>query len=376
MSGLTKIEWADAVWNPVTGCTKVSAGCAHCYAERMATRLAGRAGYPAQHPFALTLHPERLDEPLHWRKPRRIFVCSMSDLFHPDVPVNFVDQVFAVMLLAPRHTFLVLTKRPGRMVSYTNQRVVGQAEGFTYGDSIALRAVEIVRAWPERLANEVARRSGPLGRAPWPLPNVWLGTSIEDQATADERIPHLLRCPAAVRFVSYEPALGPVGLHSLALSGAKPSGFIDALGNQSGEFSFQSHRIGDLPSLDWVIAGGESGPRARPAHPGWFRSVRDQCQAAGVPFFFKQAGEWTWSVDVGFREPDAYVWIDGRVGDEATAVKDGGRWQGVWRVGKKAAGRLLDGVEHNAYLGEATLRGARRRGGRVGSYPIIWQEIT
>ena len=343
MSGLTKIEWADLTWSPVTGCTKVSEGCRNCYAERMAKRLAGRAGYPKEHPFALTLHPERLDEPLHWRKPRRIFVCSMSDLFHPDVPVNFVDQVFAVMLLAPRHTFLVLTKRPGRMVSYTNQRVVGQAEGFTYGDSIALRAVEIVRAWPERLANEVARRSGPLGRAPWPLPNVWLGTSIEDQATADERIPHLLRCPAAVRFVSYESALGPVSFRWLLGVDYKHQAV--------------SNEYDGLRKLNWVIAGGESGPRARPAHPDWFRSVRDQCQAAGVAFFFKQWGEWapTWPEGEGESPPSSLVCRAGHRGPydptwlrthrELCPADD----LVVYRTGKKAAGRLLDGREWNEY---------------------------
>jgi len=313
MSGPTKIEWADAVWNPVTGCSKVSAGCAHCYAERMATRLAGRAGYPKENPFAVTLHPGRLDEPLHWRKPRRIFVCSMSDLFHPNVPDEFIKKVWNRMACAAWHTYQVLTKRPERMVSLLR--------GFL------------------------------------PLPHVWLGTSVEDQPTADNRIPHLLRCPAAVRFVSYEPALGPVGLHSLALSGAKPSGFIDALGNQSGEFSFQSHRIGDLPSLDWVIAGGESGPKARPAHPDWFRSVRDQCQAAGVAFFFKQWGEWapTWPEGEGESPPSSLVCRAGHRGPydptwlrthrELCPADD----LVVYRTGKKAAGRLLDGREWNEY---------------------------
>ena len=320
MSGPTKIEWADSSWNPVTGCTKVSAGCARCYAERQAKRFAGRVGYPKDNPFAVTLHPERLNEPLRWRKPRRIFVCSMGDLFHPDVPDEFIDQVFNVMAQAYTrshppaqvHTFMILTKRPKRMAQY-------------------------LRSW---LRGQDGNESPP--GAVRPLWNVWLGTSVEDQPTADERIPYLLRCPAAVRFMSYEPALRPVGLHSLALSGAKPSGFIDALGNQSGEFSFQSHRVGDLPSLDWVIAGGESGPHARPAHPDWFRSVRDQCQAAGVPFFFKQWGEWAPALCRGdsfsFEGLEKYhVW------DRENVSR---------RVGKKAAGRLLDGVEHKAYPGE------------------------
>jgi protein gp37 len=294
MSGLTKIEWADAIWNPVTGCTKVSAGCTNCYAERQAKRFAGRFGYPAEHPFAVTLHAERLDEPLRWRKPRRIFVCSMSDLFHERVPNAFVEKVLAICAEASWHQFLILTKRAERMAHWlTSEHVQTRIDGklCSFVDD-GFRLPAEPRGWD----------------GTWPLPNVWLGVSIEDQATADERIPHLLQCPAAVRFVSYEPALGPVGLHSLALSGAKPSGFIDALGNQSGEFSFQSHRIGDLPSLDWVIAGGESGPKARPAHPDWFRSVRDQCQAAGVPFFFKQWG--------GTRKKLTGRALDGRTWDQ------------------------------------------------------------
>jgi protein gp37 len=319
MSGPTKIEWADAVWNPVTGCTKVSAGCTNCYAARQAKRFAGRFGYPAEHPFAVTLHPDRLDEPLRWRKPRRIFVCSMSDLFHPDVPFDFIARLWDTMFDAlmggygedGKHKFLILTKRPERFLEFAQ--------------------------W---MKGQKGRRID--------YPGVWLGTSIEDQATADERIPRLLRCPAAVRFVSYEPPLGPVDLHSLALSEAKPSGFIDALGSQSGEFSFQSHRVGDLPSLDWVIAGGESGPKARPAHPDWFRSVQSQCQAAGVPFFFKGWGEWVPRATPARREDAKWPPVPYRPG-----CPDELPWAWMDRVGKKAAGRLLDGVEHNAYPGES-----------------------
>jgi len=180
MSGPTRIEWTDVSWNPVTGCSKVSRGCQFCYAERMAKRLAGRGGYPAENPFAVTLHPERLDEPLHWRKPRRVFVCSMGDLFHKDVPSGFITEVFAVMALCPQHTFQVLTKRPERMAEY-----LADEDLPDYIDTMA--------------CNYGACHANLDGR--WPLPNVWLGTSVEDQATADERIPHLLRCPAAVRFV-------------------------------------------------------------------------------------------------------------------------------------------------------------------------------
>jgi len=305
MSGRTKIGWADASWSPVTGCTKVSAGCAHCYAERQAKRFAGRFGYPAEHPFALTMRPERLDEPLHWRKARRVFVCSMSDLFHSAMLMWFAVQVWKRMEAASRHTFLVLTKRPSTMAEN-----VGPMCRYLFGKPF--------------------------------LPNVWLGTSIEDQATANERIPHLLRCPAAVRFVCYEPALGPVDFCKLphdpggdVVLGSSRQLFVDALRG----YWHNDHQT----KLDWVIAGGESGPNARPAHPDWFRSVRDQCQAADVPFFFKQWGEWT---PVPCRGNSFS--FDGLEKYHVWDLENVSR-----RVAKKAAGRLLDGVEHNAYPGEA-----------------------
>lgn len=252
MANATKIEWTDAVWNPVTGCTKVSAGCASCYAERMAPRLAGRFGYPADDPFRVTLHPDRLDEPFRWRKSRRIFVCSMGDLFHDDVPDTFIDKVFAVMAMTPQHTFQVLTKRPARTVDYLKDSLcrmdlIGQQCG-----------------WFRRVWKRAEYWSTATGKAyeeiafDWPLPNVWLGTSIEDQATADKRIPELLKCPAAVRFVSCEPLIAPVKF-SRTMSG-----------------------------LAWCIVGAETGPGARPMKIKWVRDIRDQCGEAGVALFVKQ----------------------------------------------------------------------------------------
>ena len=358
MSGPTKIEWADSSWNPVTGCSKVSAGCAHCYAERMAKRLAGRGGYPKENPFAVTLHPERLDEPLRWRKPRRIFVCSMSDLFHPGVPVGFIDNVFAVMRIARQHCFQVLTKRPDRMAAYlsSGSGVFADDPKPERRDDIGVTAFAMTECDNDLVQPE-----------DWPLPNIWLGSSIEDQATADERIPHLLRCPAAMRFVSYEPALGPVNFTRIDYTkrlveeltafvrgrGRDPdkeivgygpgTAWINAL---SGECSDGEDYGKEKARLDWLIAGGESCPGARPAHPDWFRSVRDQCQAAGVPFFFKGWGEWV-VPNSTVREMDfvpkfkvgrQHLFDDGPI---------------ACRLGKKAAGRLLDGVEHNAYPGEA-----------------------
>lgn len=262
-SGMTtKIEWTDESWNPVTGCTKASAGCQNCYAERMSKRLRGRHGYPADDPFAVTLRPDRLEQPLRWRKPRMCFVCSMSDLFHPGVLDEFIHRVFDTIGSCPEHTFQILTKRPGRMRRFVcnSNRLDSPGAGWRFG-------------------------------GPCPLPNLWLGTSVEDQATADERIPRLLECPAAVRFVSAEPLLEPVNLlqiHGTSEEDIECSTLYFPL---AGEVTFES-RNEPLPlkngGVDWVIVGGESGPGARPMHPDWARSLRDQCQAAGVPFFMKQ----------------------------------------------------------------------------------------
>ncbi len=235
---MTGIEWTDETWNPVTGCTKVSPGCAHCYAEGVARRLwRGR-------PFAeVRCHEDRLTQPLHWRRPRRVFVGSMSDLFHEAVPDKFIDQVFAVMARCPGHAFQVLTKRPERMRNYIGTPTPS----------------ELKRRW--MLAGDTFAVPQP------PPPNVWLGVSVENQAAADERVPQLLDTPAAVRFASCEPLLGPVDL--TWLDAPKGDGYAchrDALGGRAGrDYQCgwdQPDEIG-LPSLDWVIVGGESGPGAR-----------------------------------------------------------------------------------------------------------------
>jgi len=228
----TTIGWTNETWNPVTGCSKVSPGCAHCYAERLVlTRLAGRPGYPGL-PWTpenaernVVLHPDRLDLPLNWRKPRRVFVNSMSDLFHERVPDVFVGHVFEVMARAKRHTFQILTKRPERMAQVLGPRGCG------------FYAVE--------------------GPVPRPQPNVWLGTSIENDRYVG-RADALRDTPAAVRFISAEPLLGP--LPSL-----------------------------DLTGIDWLIIGGESGPGARPMDSAWVRELVEQADAGGVSVFVKQA---------------------------------------------------------------------------------------
>jgi protein gp37 len=260
--GKSHIEWTEYTWNPVTGCSRVSEGCRNCYAERMAKRLAGRCGYPEDNPFRVTVHPERLDDdksPFSIKRPSRIFVGSMTDLFHQDVPDTFLRSILHLIRECDWHTFMILTKRPERMRDFME-------------------------------VNDV-------------VSNLLLGVSVEDQQIAEKRVPPLLETKAAWRFVSYEPALGPVDF-SPYLSG-----------------------------LDWIIAGGETGPGARPAHPDWFRAVRDRCIAADVPFFFKQWGEWyPNAIDcaapdgIGFNVPHQFV------GDTAMA-----------RMGRKAAGRRLDG---------------------------------
>lgn len=283
----SKIEWTDKTWNLVTGCSKVSLGCEHCYAERMAKRLAGRYGYPeAPHHFDVTLHPERLDEPLKRRKPTMYFLCSMGDLFHEDVSTTFIADVWNIMRQCPQHTFQILTKRPYPMLS-------------------------IVTDW---------------GIV---LPNVWLGVTAENQAMADKRIPLLLQTPAAVRFVSAEPLL-----RSIDLDLYLPNNVYERNAPL-----MNYHKPG--PRLDWVIIGGESGPGARPMHPQWVRDVRDQCQAAGTPWFFKQWGAWT---------PGAtydYPFGPAEIGERC--IEHDGKWTRMYRVGKKRAGHLLDSEEYREF---------------------------
>lgn len=237
----TKIQWTDETWNPVRGCDEISPGCAHCYAKTFAERWRGVKGHPYEQGFDVRLVPEKLDEPLRWKRPRMVFVNSMSDLFHDEVPDDFLNSVFSTMERSPQHTFQVLTKRADRLAQYVNWR------------------------WGKR-------EEGPGYRIP--SKNVWLGVSVEDQKRADERIPFLLNTPAAIRFLSCEPLLGPIFLDSLAW----PPTFME----RSEEHRFMG--------IDWVIVGGESGPGARPCNIEWIRGIVRQCKAAGVPCFVKQLG--------------------------------------------------------------------------------------
>jgi protein gp37 len=285
--GATSIEWTDRTWNPVTGCDKVSPGCAHCYADGVAKRF-WATQYPALRVYGpndtadggvirprefgdVMTHHDRLLEPLSWRKPARVFVNSMSDLFHGDVPDAFIDRVFAVMALAPQHTFQVLTKRAERMRAY-----------FTGRPDVRIGEALI----------DMGRN--PLSVDVWPLPNVWLGVSVENQHFADERIPLLLQTPAAVRFISAEPLLESVNLHLT-------EGFCRAC-LQWTPGTITGHCFDDTASpcfagemgvgdgIYWVIVGGESGPDARPFDIAWARSIVQQCKAADVACFVKQIG--------------------------------------------------------------------------------------
>ena len=319
MSTNTSIEWCEATWNPIAGCTRVSEGCRNCYAERMAHRFAG----PGQPYDGLTVlangHPQwsgkvsffekRLLDPLKWKKPRRIFVNSMSDLFHPNVPDGWIDRIFAVMALCPQHTFQVLTTRPEMMREYFQGLEEQRDEDRWWNAALDLEVLT------EKQLQEFAENCPEL------LPNVHLGVSVEDQATADERIPLLLQTPAALRFVSAEPLLGAIDVWQYLGGARNPIG--SAYGSKG---------------LDWVICSGESGPGARPMHPDWARGLRDQCVSAGVPFFFKQWGEFT-----SEQCPGVEVRLDTLRPGQCVTSGVKGHHTLFTRVGKKAAGALLDG---------------------------------
>lgn len=340
MAQNSAIEWTNRTWNFLKGCTWESSGCDNCYAAPMTYRLeamawadieAGRDPGKKAHYIGLArknnagrihftgkvfIDREASSEPLYWKKPQRVFVNSMSDLFHPDVPFEIIDQAFAMMWACSHHTFQILTKRPARMLEwYRQSRVMGM-----------------------------------------PFPNVWLGVSVENQAAADERIPLLLQVPAAVRFLSCEPLLGPLNLSDWIWGNRCPS-------SQCGDSTWDHYcQLGEQ-RLHWIIVGGESGHNARPMHPDWARSLRDQCHAAGVAYFFKQWGEWLPFGQVQSNEQREACSKATMRGDQTyfgarvvagpqgpmTGTTPGIRPVGIHRVGKHAAGRLLDGREWNQF---------------------------
>lgn len=353
MSDGTKIEWTDATWNPITGCSVVSAGCKNCYAMKLAgTRLQhhpSRAGLTIDTSNGpvwngeVRFNEQWLSQPLKWKRPRMIFVCAHGDLFHESVQDEWIDQVFAVMALAPHHTFQVLTKRAERMRAYLQTKDRDESIGWD-----AAQIVEDSGRGDYGIANGlihgingyVSSVSPKPHTYRWPLPNVWLGVSVEHQEAADERIPLLLQTPAAVRWISAEPLLGPVDLRRFNYN------YLDKL------------PVG-VKSLDWVVAGGESGLNARPMHPDWAIDLRDQCNAVGVPFLFKQWGEWEIaSIENGHHDSFMttnnahWVHIDGVMTKPSClrpAEVGETNPRAMVKVGKKAAGRTLDGRTWDEY---------------------------
>lgn len=381
MAERTSIEWVrgsdgkpGATWNPITGCSVISPGCTNCYAMRLAgTRMKShpsRAGLTTNTKAGpvwngqVRLNLEWLNQPLQWKRPRMIFVCAHADLFHEGVPDKWIDHVFAVMALAPQHRFQVLTKRSARMRDYM-EKSCGR---------IADRIMALRRETGIGKGNAIAPLPhGKLG-APWfPLENVWLGVSAEDQRRANERIPDLLATPAAIRWLSAEPLLGPLSLETIDTMNWPRAERLNAL---TGElFGILGEPGGRTARLDWIVAGGESGPGARPMHPDWPRSLRDQCHAAGVPFLFKQWGEFApvcamdeAEIDACYhppkgRDPEAarreklesiIAHRNGEIFRGAARYQFGAHLQGsgsmlMFPIGKARAGRLLDGVEHNGF---------------------------
>lgn len=287
MSQSTKIEWATKVWNPVTGCNKVSQGCKNCYAETVAKRFWGERKFTD-----VVMHEDRLHLP-NWKTPQRVFVNSMSDLFHEDVSFHFIYNVWMRMYANPQHTFMILTKRPERIIKYIE--------------------------WFKNFLGEFIV-----------LPNVWLGVSVENQETANERIPLLVQVPAAVRWLSCEPLLGRV-----VLSHAYKIPSIDHPHAKCG------------PLIHWVVVGGESGAKARPMHTDWVLNLRHECEMANVPFFFKQWGEWM---------PISRPLTSSEINVLPKYYAEGKRFYQMpldyseyYKCGKAKAGRKLDGVEYNEF---------------------------
>lgn len=412
MAERTHIEWTDATWNPITGCTLVSEGCRNCYAAQLAaTRLrhhpsrSGLARLNAEGVAKFTgevrFNPQWLDQPIRWKRPRRIFVCAHGDLFHGGVQREWLVEIFARIALAPQHIYQILTKRPAHQRAILSDPSFVRQVYERVCDLTLERELRVVL-----IADPAHQGYAPAGTrihlGVWPLPNVWLGTSVEDQLTADERIPELLATPAALRWISAEPLLGPIDLRQwqhdygcgCGWGGDSPLDYCRECGwrgfapganapedcpecgcaiddylacpecdGQDGDgLSFGPN---SRPRLDWVVAGGESGKNARPMHPDWARSLREQCASAGVPFLFKQWGEWApqvgaidgWSI-ADDPEQSRYDHLEYDIESEAWGTPFRPAWcdwdgldeaQVVSRIGKRQSGRLLDGVLHDEF---------------------------
>lgn len=334
MADKSKIAWCDATINPCYGCSPVSPACDHCYAARLADRMAhnvavcqyyeGLTDRDGQWTGRVNFFPERMTQALSWENPRSIFVGSMTDIFQEAVPDQFLDDVFSTMALASWHTFILLTKRPSRMLEYVN--------GISSEPVDSPRDCSVFDPWRSVHGSEYGQR-------PWPLPNVILMSTIEDQPRADERAPIMAELGGLgwKTGVSIEPMLGPVNVENIQ----------GALWLYDDEFGSGVRMRAN--GISWVIAGGETGPGARPMHPDWIRSLRDQCKGAGVPFFFKQWGEFGICHENGVPNP---VGLNCGFGDRSCTERDkafDSTMLGMCRVGKRKAGRILDGQEWNEF---------------------------
>ena len=359
-----KIGWLNLpgykgeTWNPVVGCRKVSEGCRNCYAERMANRLAGIANKKSAATTSLlkyadviyngkwngkaSFNTDELLAPLQWKSPRVVFVCSMGDLFHENTMETWIDKVMVMIALNPKHIFIILTKRAKRMAEYFSrpkEKIVEAWEKACYdiGLSDSNDDIDSPACFIYNRAFGYTKKS----TTGWPLTNMWLGVTAENKAAANERIPALLKIKAAVKFVSVEPMLGPVNLSIWFYSGFMEPPFDDC--------------------VDWVICGGESGPGARPMHPDWVRSLRDQCKEAQVPFFFKQWGEWQNGSCFKEKVKHLFMLDDGQAfgySIETGMVEIKNVSSEYWnkhtpvtvsKVGRKQSGNLLDGVRYETY---------------------------
>lgn len=375
---MTKIEWTDETWNPITGCTVKSDGCKNCYAMTLAgTRLKNhpsRSGLTRQNADGkhiwtgeVRFNEGWLMQPLRWKTPRMIFVCAHGDLFHENVPDEWIDKIFAVMALCPQHIFQVLTKRSVRMREYLTGRWHFMGYDMSVSTRIASTGSDIALSKRFKISHHLQG---------WPMPNVWLGVSVEDQATANERIPDLLATPAAVRWLSCEPLLGKVDLQSwlewpdggcelpdgtpFGCYGCDPEGpscvcpqdkaYYNVTEGPRDAMGCPEWVGADRITLDWIVVGGESGPNSRPMHPDWARSIRDQCGAGEVPFFFKQWGSWGPMLNAAMADSASSdtAWPDGSIGGGSQA-QNGGLGITLSNATKKIHGRHLDGRTHDAF---------------------------
>lgn len=334
-----KISWLNIpgyipeTWNPIIGCSKISDGCENCYAETQANIRSFNSKTPQYKEVVsgkrwngkTTLVKSQLDKPSKWTKPRAIFVCSMGDLFHESVPFEWIDDLFAMMASNPQHLFIVLTKRPHIALKWFNHKDTSwKNEGMQGDERIRYlcyhnHGVQIeFEAWK------------------WPLPNVWMITTTENQEELNKRAPYLLQVPAAKRGISIEPMLGPMDIQKWLVPGADGT-------------PEEMERYHDF--IDWVIVGGETGPKARPMHPDWVRSVRDQCHATGTPFFFKQWGEYRQSTEIDKAPLRNWVWVSSSGDIEDSSPKpfknEHLHHELMIKVGRKAAGDWIDFKRHH-----------------------------